>query len=34
LIPFHKAQIHPHPTNGSGVMVTTIWGMLLETNSG
>ncbi len=24
--PFQEAQIHPHPTNGSGVMVTESWG--------
>jgi hypothetical protein len=22
---FHKAQIHPHPTNDSGIMVTKSW---------
>jgi hypothetical protein len=32
--PFHKAQIRPHTTNGSGVMITTSWEVLLEINSG
>jgi hypothetical protein len=23
---FHKVQIHPHPTNGSRIMMTESWG--------
>jgi serine acetyltransferase len=30
LRPFQNVEIHPHTTNGSGVMITTNWGVTVK----